>query len=531
MIQNQKIAALYCRFSREEDNDGSGSNSIKNQIALLSSFARELNLGYEIYTDDGYSGTTFDRPDFQRMIHDIESRIIGTVIVKDLSRLGRNYSMTGYYTDEYFVSNQIRFISLTDHIDSAEKEDEFVPIRNIMNDWYARDISKKTKASLHLRGKSGLHMGSVPVYGYKVDEKDRTKWIIDEPAAAVVCRIYNLFLEGKGVASIAKLLTEEGIARPRIHKYGKKAKYDDWSRETVKGILTRQEYCGDTVNFKTSKPSYKSKKMIYLPVEERLIFPDTHPAIITRDQFEEVQTLLSKSRRQPTQKTKRVTLFRGLLVCSNCGGKLTSQLIRLKSGDKTSYTCSTYHNYPNQCTSHYVMEQAIVDRVVLAVNRLSEMYLSGSLTSVLKNTVLTDLNKEKILAGEELRRCNDRIAEIDTLIKSLYEDKVKGIVTPEVFLQLSADFTAEKEELRRSVYSLSVKAASKSDTGSKVNRFIQIIKKYSESSEAIDSLNRETLYDLIDHIVIGERVEKGKEDQRQIDIYFKHVGLIGNLYL
>lgn len=527
MNTQKKIAALYCRFSREDENDdGSGSNSIKNQVALLTGFAKEMNLGYEIYTDDGYSGTMFDRPDFKRMIRDIENGIVGTVIVKDLSRLGRNYSMAGYYTDEYFVSHGIRLISLTDNIDSDVKEDEFLPIRNVMNDWYAKDISKKTKASLYIRGKSGKPMITSPIYGYKYGENN--EWVIDEPAAEIVRRIFKLYLSGKGMNYIARLLTEEGVEKPRLYKQGKEPVYPEWARESIRSILQHQEYCGDTVNFKTLKPSYKSKKTIIRPKEENMVFPDTHEAIITREQYADAMELMEKNKRQLSSKSKKETLFRGFLICADCRHKMAAKHTELKTGITTYYVCSTYRHHFNQCTSHSVREKLIVDRLEQAVKKLIEMYQNGELEELLNKLILNDSKKEEILKKEQLAKSNERLEELNTIVKSLYEDKVKGIISNDMFVDLFNKFKAEQESLQKSIYELSSTANASRDDNARVNRFLQVIKKYSEYSEAIDSLDREVLMELIDCIAVGERVAKGQEDQRQVDIYFRHVGLIGN---
>lgn len=522
MNTQKKIAALYCRFSREDDNDGSGSNSIKNQVALLTNFAKELNIGYEVYTDDGYSGTMFDRPDFKRMIRDIENGIVGTVIVKDLSRLGRNYSMAGYYTDEFFVSHGIRFISLTDHIDSAEKEDEFVPIRNIMNDWYARDISKKAKASLYIRGKSGKPMITIPIYGYKSGDND--EWLVDEPAAEIVKRIFSMYLSGKGINYIARVLTEEGVQTPNLHKNGKEPVYQHWSRQTIRNILSRQEYCGDTVNFKTLKPSYKSKKRITRPVEENIVFPNTHEAIISREQYADSLELLEQTKRQ-VNKSKKETLFRGFLICGACRQRMAAMHAQHKTTVTTYYGCSTYRQHFKQCTSHSVSEKFVVERLTTALNKLIAMYQTSELEELLNKNILNDVKKEQTSTKEQLGKSHERIAEIDSIVKNLYEDKLKGIITNDMFVDLFSQFKIEKETLQKSIYDLSTKASSTRDDSAKVNRFLQVIKKYSEQSEAIE-ITRELLTELIDCIAIGDPVPKGEDKPRQVDIYFRYVGFI-----
>lgn len=253
MDSQEKIVALYCRYSHEEDNNGGVSNSIANQKLLLEGYALEHNMRpVKVYADDGFTGTMFDRPDFQRMIKDIENGIVGTVIVKDSSRLGRNHIMVGYYTEEYFFEKGVRYISVCDGIDSYISSDETAPFRNIVNEMYARDISKKIKASIYAKAKKGKRMICIPIYGYKNDENK--EWVIDETAAAIVRRIFSLYLEGNGIRTIANTLTKEGIPTPTTYKKGKfqpngKIKYPDWSAASLKAVLSHQEYCGDTINF------------------------------------------------------------------------------------------------------------------------------------------------------------------------------------------------------------------------------------------------------------------------------------------
>ena len=316
------------------------------------------------------------------------------------------------------MKNRIRFISVCENIDTAVKEDDFVPFRNIMNDWYAKDISTKTKASLYTKAKAGERMITVPIYGYKYDENKQ--WIIDEPAAEIVRRIFRMYLSGVGISTIARTLTEEGVDRPLKYKRGQDSEFPDWSRESIRSILTHQEYCGDTVNFKTLKLSYKSKKQIRRPKEEYLIFLDTHPAIITREEYEDISMLLEQQKRQTNKKSRKESLLRGFLICGDCNCNLIAQHAKVKTGFSTSYVCSTYHHHFRRCTSHSINEKLIIAKLIDTLQKLTEMYRNGELISYLDTVVFDDVKREQNETNEQLIKVNKRLEEIDVVIKNLY---------------------------------------------------------------------------------------------------------------
>ena len=324
-----EITALYCRLSRDDDLVGD-SNSIVHQKEILESYAKShAFLNPVFYVDDGYSGTNFNRPAFQRMLGDIESGKVKTVIVKDMSRFGRNYIMVGYYTEILFEQKGIRFIAVNDMVDSKQEGDEFTPFRNIINEWYAKDTSKKVKAVLRAKGMSGKHVSPVPPYGYKKDERDKTKWVIDEEAALVVREIYRLYLEGAGTKEIADILTARGIETPIIYfkrrgmpVRSKSEVPDVWSMATVAGILKQEAYTGCTVNFKTRKKSYKTKYQERLPRENWVIFENTQEAIIDRETFSIVHKMLESRRRPKKIGSPCVNVFNGLVYCADCGNRM-----------------------------------------------------------------------------------------------------------------------------------------------------------------------------------------------------------------
>ena len=329
--ENVGITALYCRLSRDDGTD-SESNSISNQKKLLSQKAKEFGLANcRVYQDDGYTGTNFNRPAFQQLLEDIEMGYVTTVMVKDLSRLGRDYVSVGQYTDSYFPDHNVRFIAVNDMVDSDEGENEIAPFKNVMNEMYARDISKKVRSSHRLRGTLGEPLGQPP-YGYLKDPTEKKRWIIDPEAAEVVRRIYGMCLEGKSNEVIARTLQEERILTPQAYWHSKgikrPGKYDHndpcrWYKSEIAHVLTTQEYCGDVINFKTYSKSFKNKKRHENPPENWTIFKDVHEPIISRSTFEQVQKLTANTKRRPPKaQNGKKSMFADLLVCADCGKKL-----------------------------------------------------------------------------------------------------------------------------------------------------------------------------------------------------------------
>ena len=530
MIDSQeRITALYCRYSGEEDINGNGSNSINNQKLLLKSYALEHDFyPVQVYVDDGFSGTKFDRPDFQRMIQDIENGTVGTVIVKDMSRLGRNHITVGYYTEEFFLKHKIRFIAVCDGVDSAVSTDEMGPFRNIVNEMYARDISKKTRASVYARGKSGKRMIAAPIYGYKYDEEK--EWIIDEPAAAVVRRIFNMYLSGIGMTSIAKKLSEEGIPKPHTYKTGAydkgHSKYPDWSMQSVKVILKRQEYVGDTINFKTLRPSYKSNQRTIRPKSENMIFPNTHPAIISRSVFEEAQVLMSKKMRQYKREwLVPESLFHGILICPECGCKFAGYHVKRNYGIYTNYVCATYRRFKSkQCTSHAINEKTLIELVVAAIEDLLTSYRTGALSKKLRKVFQEDTIQKQEAADKELTLIQQQLEECENTIKSLYKDKLSGAFPNDVFLQMHSSFMREKQKLEAKQYELMDTINSSNDRTEVIGKFLKIMDRYSDPNTPF-TLDRKSLIDIVDHIVVSEEKEEGA-NHRHIDIYFKYVGML-----
>lgn len=373
-------AALYTRFSRDEP-DGE-SNSIANQKKLLLNYAHSRGIvNTKFFVDDGFTGTNFNRPDFKAMIAECESKKISTIIVKDMSRLGRNYLMVGYYTEIYFPENNIHFIAINDDVDSVKGDNEFTPFRNIMNEWYVKDTSKKVKSVIHNKGMSGERICNNVIYGYKHNPDNPKEWIVDEEAAQNVRTIFQLFLNGKGTSQIAKYLHSEKILVPSVYarEHGKisaRATPADpclWDSKTIREMLKRQEYVGDTVNFKTKKVSYKSKKKIYLDKSEYVIFPDTQEPIIDRDTYERVQKIMESRKKVPI--VREPDPLGGYIFCADCGSRMyiTRSTVFPK---KNCYHCGRYKRSSELCSSHYIRE-CVINQLIL--NELQKVF------SIVKN--------------------------------------------------------------------------------------------------------------------------------------------------
>ena len=339
-IGGEKITALYCRLSRDDELSGD-SNSIVHQKEILSAYAEKYGLGNtRFYVDDGYSGTNFNRPDFLKMMDDVNSGLVGTIIVKDMSRFGRDYIMVGYYTEIMLPQMDIRFIAVNDNVDSENQADnDFTPFRNIINEWYAKDTSKKIRSVLKAKGNSGKHLSVIPPFGYKKDPNDKEKWIIDEDAAQIVRKIYRLYLDGNTMGGIARKLTAEGIETPKLYtenrgiKHYKAATYPEiWSRISVEYILSNYEYTGSTVNFKTKRKSFKNKKQWIQSKEDWAVFEGTQEAIIDKETFETVQKM--RGTKRAYTKFNEVNIFSGLLYCADCGGPGTGGSIPGEKGHR-----------------------------------------------------------------------------------------------------------------------------------------------------------------------------------------------------
>ena len=529
----EKITALYARFSHDDgcDND---SDSIIHQKEMLTDYAYShgfTNCRY--YADDGYTGLNCERPDFKRMIADIEFGLVETVIVKDLSRLGRNYLLIGQYTEIVFPAHEVRFIAINDNVDSADGISELMPFSNLINEWYSRDISKKTRAYFQQKGKSGKRLTTRPIYGYKLDPENREKWVIDEPAAAVVRRIFEMYLSGYGILAIAKALREDKILKPNVYlhyAHDEKGVPDyqyEWCCSTVSTFLLKPEYCGDTVNFKTNKISYKSRKTVENPPEKWAVFLNTHPAIIDRETFAKAQEIY-KNRYRKHPKVSDNSLFFGYLYCLDCKQRMHISSHLKRKRKTVYYECATYRKKikAKLCFLHSISYDEIETYVTTQLIRL--FYMANHDMSALKAMVSNSLCKAETTALKEIRDeladAQHRVEEINKYVQNLFESKVKGEIDPEIFSNLSKAYLDEKTELNEKIASLIVAETNTKEKVKKFNNFYTAIAKHGDFHE----LTPELMRDLIDRIEIGALITDPKtgEKSRIINIYYIGVGIL-----
>lgn len=528
------ITALYCRLSRDDGVEGE-SNSIGTQKKLLKQYAKEHGHdNTQFYVDDGYTGTNFNRPGFRKMIEDIELGYIAVVIVKDLSRLGRRYDMVGYYTDTYFPDMDVRFIAVNDNIDSDEGESKIAPFKNIINEWYARDVSKKVKSSYRIRGSLGEPI-SPPPYGYIKSPDNPKKWIVDPEAAQVVKDIFRMCLEGKGNETIARTLQEQKVLTPTaywaskgIRKGGKKKNPDPykWNNSTIESILSKQEYCGDIINFKTYKKSFKHKVRRDNPPEKWAVFKDVHESIIDRETFERVQAFTKKTkRRAPKSENGEKSMFSDLLYCADCGSKLWYHTNTINK-DIHYFSCSNYKkDTRGDCKSrHYIRADAIEQVVMLELRRLAK-YLENNeeeFAELLIKKTNADMAAEQKRLEATLSQSLYRNESITTLFSKLYEDNVSGKLSDEMFMELSHKYEVERMELKEMIQDCRKRLDKIGEMKQNKDDFIKAVLKFME----METLTAPMLRELIDHIDVYEKGGGKKNYTQRIVIYYRFVGFI-----
>ena len=528
------IAALYCRLSRDDGTE-SESNSIGNQKKLLSQKAKEMGLtDTKYYVDDGYTGTNFNRPGFQQLIDDIEIGLVSAVMVKDLSRLGRDYVSVGNYTDSYFPEHNIRFIAVNDAIDSDEGESEIAPFKNILNEMYARDISKKIRSSHRLRGSMGEPL-SQPPYGYMKSPENKKKWIIDPEAATVVKSIFKMCLDGKGNETIARELQENKVLIPMaywrskgLNRDGKKTQTDPykWCKTTIQKILSQQEYCGDIINFKTYSKSFKNKRRIENSKENWAVFKNVNEPIIDRETFETVQKFISKTkRRAPKKENGERSIFNGLIYCGDCHSKMRYHT-STSNKEIHYFTCSDNKvDYRGKCPGrHYVRADALEEVVKLELRRLVEMLEidESYFAQLLLRKNDEEREKDKKFLESELQKAIARSNTVSQLYEKLYEDNVIGKVSDEWFVELSHKYEKERMDLKAKIADTRHKIEELKNTNSEYGKFISAIRRFMQ----MDNLTSPLLRELIDHIDIFETEGTGKSRTQRIVIYYRFIGYI-----
>ena len=529
----QPITALYPRLSHEDELQGE-SNSISNQKRILETYAKQngfSNLRW--YTDDGYSGANFQRPGFQAMLADIEAGKVGTVIVKDMSRLGRNYLQVGMYTEMIFPQKGVRFIAINDGVDSAQGDNDFAPLRNIFNEWLVRDTSKKIKAVKRSKGMSGKPITSKPVYGYLMDEDEN--FIIDEEAAPVVKQIYNLCLAGNGPTKIARMLTEQQIPTPGTLEYrrtGSTRRYHPgyeckWATNTVVHILENREYTGCLVNFKTEKLSYKVKHSVENPEEKQAIFENHHEPIIDTQTWERVQEL-RKQRKRPNRYDE-VGLFSGILFCADCGSVMYQQRYQTDKRKQDCYICGSYKKRTADCTAHFIRTDLLTAGVLSNLRKVTS-YAAKHEARFMK--LLIEQNEDgdrrrNAAKKKELEAAEKRIAELSAIFKRLYEDSVTGRISDERFTELSADYEAEQKELKERAAKLREELSKVQEATENAEKFMNVVRRHTTIEELTPTLLRE----FVEKIVVHESValdgkRRGKLRRQEIEIYYSFVGKV-----
>lgn len=525
----QRITVLYARLSRDDEKEGI-SGSIQNQRAILEKFAADNHLPNPRFMfDDGYSGVTFARPAFMEIMELAEQGLVANLVVKDHSRLGRNRLVVGQLLEEDFVRLNVRYIAIMDNIDTANGVSDIVPMQDLFNEWHAKNTSDKVRRVMQSRGNAGIPLTTNVPYGYKKDLEDKTKWLVDRPAAEVVQRIFRMSVSGLGPTQIAKKLRSEGVLTPSeyLHSIGvncpvKPPVYPhNWCSSTVAAILDRQEYTGDTVNFRSFRQSFKLKKRLDKPQEEWKIFPDTHPAIIDRETFALVQNL-RQHRRRPTR-TGIVSMFSGLLYCADCGSKLGYSATNNYKREQAFFFCSAYRGNFNVCSAHFIREKVVEELVLEGLQRLLwyiQVYEKRFAQEQMEHFGLQE--KKKLTAKcRELDKAKQRVLEIDQLIQKSYEDMTKGLLSEERFATLTVSLENEQRQLKVDIPALEDSLNTTADKADDLQKFIQRARQVTRLTE----LTPEIVHEFIDKIVVSKPEKIDGKRHQKVDIYYSTIGL------
>ena len=533
-MSNQKKTALYCRLSQDDCLDGD-SNSIQNQKSILQRFAEDHHFPNPcFYVDDGFSGGNFQRPAFQQMIADMENGEIGIIVTKDLSRLGRNQLHTGLYIEERFPMFGVRYIAINDNVDTENAEsNDLMPFKNLFNEWFIRDTSRKIRAVQKAKAERGERLGTRAPYGYTKDPETK-KLIVDEEAAAVVKRIFVLCVAGNGPSQIARILKKEQVLTPTMYAY---AKYGmthtgldtqrpyHWSGDTVADMLENELYIGNTLNYRFSTRSYKDKRKIEHPREECLVFENTHPAIVSKEVWDIVQRV-RKNKRRPTKMNEQ-NKYSGLVVCADCGKAMVLHRAHTMSADYNHFTCRTYKKDGKACTPHYIRE-CILDEIVLEdlrrVTAEAREHPQG-FAEYLNSKQSAELQKEIRRLEKEKAAMQKRKAELNAIFKKLYEDIVLGRITAEQFQLLSASYTDEQAKLTEALPQREAEIQRLKETVSNTAAFLDKAKRYTD----IQALTPELLRLFIQKIVVHEKeVKWSKHAPQTVEIHYADIGCMEN---
>ncbi len=527
-----KITALYCRLSRDDELQGD-SNSIRNQKSILQKYAEENGFrNIEFFIDDGYSGTNFDRPDWKRLLSLAEEDDVGTIIVKDMSRLGRDYLRVGYYTEELFPQLNIRFIAINNGIDSScQPDSDFTPFLNIINEWYAKDTSNKIRAVFKAKGQSGRPLCVNPPYGYIKSPDDKYHWIIDEEAAKIVREAFQMCIAGYGPSHIAQEFMRRKIPTPTAHAkiFGiskpDRRKYADdysWCTSTVIRLLSRPEYIGCTVNFKTHRKSYKQKKQLINDPSEWQIFENTHEAIIDKEIYDIVQQIRAGRRRLTP--LGKLPMLSGMVYCADCGQKMYQIRNKKWSHQQENFVCSTYRKIRGGCKSHQiqnvVIEKALLDGIqkILALAKDK----NHDFVKIVSDKSRTETERNMNKKGRELSKATDRMNLLDVLIRQLYEDNVTGKISDERFQRLIESYEDEQRELEVKIEALEKSISAQASTVQSANRLLKMILKYSDIIE----LSPEIIRELVEKIIITDKDSIVGDKTQRVHIVWNFIGEI-----
>ncbi|HGM3373068.1 TPA: recombinase family protein [Clostridioides difficile] len=523
-------AALYCRLSRDDNMDNE-SNSISNQKKILQKAAKDKGYTDTIFfVDDGITGTTMKRPGFQKMIAAIEAGYISAVFVKDLSRMGRNYIEVGKLTEEFFPLHDVRLVAVSDGVDSDEGEDDFTPFKNIMNEYYAKDISKKRRIVNKMKGNAGIPL-SPPPYGYIKNPDDPRFWVVDPVAADVVRRIYRMALEGYGLAETAAALGADGIVNPTYYwrskgtsRGGSKSTLEPtkWGHTTIKKILTTQEYCGDVINFKSYSKSYKMKRRIENPEENRAIFLNVHEAIIDRPTWEKVQALKAGTRRKRPTVTQEPSAFSGVMKCPECGGNLNFHFNQ-NNHDIKFFSCQNHNSGLRKCSStHYIRLDFLEQVVLYEVHRLAcfaNEYENDFIKAMVGRSAKVAEN-ERVRKKRELDGLLARDRELDTLFERLYEDNVSGKIDDARFAKMAKRYEQEQGENAGRIKALRLEVKKLEEKRMDVDDFLETVRHYTNAAK----ITKRMVAELIDHIEVYPAVKEDGVTNQRVTIHYNCIG-------
>lgn len=526
---DKRITALYARLSRDDEKEGI-SGSIENQRVILEKFAKDNKLpNPRFFYDDGYSGVTFARPAFMEIMELAEQGLVANLVVKDHSRLGRNRLVVGQLLEEDFVRLDVRYIAITDNIDTAKGVSDIVPMQDLFNEWHAKNTSDKVRKVMQSKGNSGAPLTTNPPFGYSKIPGSKDQWVIDEPAAKVVRQIFDLCVAGLGPTQIAKSLKADKVMTPTEYwsSIGRKcsnltATPYNWCSATVSDILDKQEYCGDTVNFRTYRKSFKMKKKLDNPKEKWKVFPDTHPAIIDHETFDLVQEL-RKNRRRPT-KSGIVSMFSGMLYCADCGEKLYYSCTNNYKREQAYFFCSNYRKNSSVCSAHYIRERVVEALVLESLHRV--LWYVQSYEKVFAQQKLEEFGVEQKKELAEKRRklelSKHRISEIDGIIQKLYEDSAMGKISDDRFATLSLSLETEQSDLKAAVPAIEHELETAKVQTTDLQRFIDRAKQVTQLTE----LTPEIVHEFVEKIVVHKPEKIDGERRQQVDIYYNGVGIV-----